>query len=128
MSQADSASRRHLVTLCHEEGCCPEIFHLAHQPADSCLEVIDDFGNHAVFGPDTLLSAELRPMTNGPQPDLYLLRDDFGGEVYMQLGQYSEMLSDHNCALIREVAAERGVGIFNLVERARARIRNLASA
>ena len=128
MSHADSASRRHLMTLCHADDCCPEIFHLAHQPSDCCLEVIDDFGNHAVFGPDTLLSAELRAMTSGPQSDLYLLRDDFGGEVYMQLGQYSEMLSDHNCALIREVATERGVGIYDLINQAQARMRNLASA
>lgn len=128
MSQADSAPRRHLMTLCHEEGCCPEIFYYASSSVDMCLMVIDDFGNRASFGPDTLLQAELRPVGDPSSTDQWMLRDDFGSEVYMQLGQYGELLSDDNCALIREVAAERGVGIYDLIDQARARMRNLASA
>jgi hypothetical protein len=124
---ADNAARRHLMTLCHQDDCCPEIFYVEASPVDTCLEVIDDFGNHAFFGPDTLLQTELKPMGDPSQPDLWLLRDGFGDEVYMQLGQYGEMLSDVNCALIREVAAVRGVGIHDLITQARARLSTATS-
>ena len=129
MPQSESGSpRRHLMTLCHQDDCCPEIFYIEGRASDSCLEVTDDFGNHAFFGPDTLLQAELRPMGDPASSTLWVLRDSFGDEVYMQLGQYGEMLSDVNCALIRDVAAERGVGIYDLIPQARARMRDLASA
>jgi hypothetical protein len=123
---ADNSSRRYLMTLCHEDGCCPEIYYREKKSSDSCLEVVDDFGNHAYFGPDTLLQAELKPMSDPPQPDLWMLRDSFGDEVYMQLGQYAAMLSDANFALIKEVAAMRKVRIRGLVNRARARMRRHA--
>lgn len=129
MSQSESTSqRRHLMTLCHQDDCCPEIFYLNGHPSDSCLELVDDFGNHAVFGPDTLLQAELKPMTGGSQSDLFVLRDGFGNEVYMQLGQYGEMLSEANIALIKDVARRHQVFIRGHVNQARARMRNLASA
>lgn len=125
---ADNSSRRHLMTLCHTDDCCPEIYYREEKSSDSCLEVVDDFGNHAYFGPDTLLQAELKPMSDPPQPDLWMLRDSFGDEVYMQLGQYGAMLSDANIELIRDVARRRQVYIRGLVNQARARMRNLASA
>lgn len=129
MSQSESTSqRRHLMTLCHQDDCCPEIFYLNGHPSDSCLELVDDFGNHAFFGPDTLLQAELKPMTGGPQLDLWILRDSFGNEVYMQVGQYGVMLNEANIALIKDVARQRQVFVRGLVNQARARMRNLALA
>lgn len=123
---AHDSSRRHLMTLCHQDDCCPEIFYREASSTDTCLEVVDDFDNHAYFDPATLLQAELKPMSNPPQPDLWVLRDSFGNEVYMQLGQYSEMLNDANCALIKEVALKHKVRIRGLINRARARMRRLA--
>lgn len=129
MPQSDSTlQRRHLMTLCHTDDCCPEIFYVEANSVDACLEVTDDFGNHAFFGPDTLLQAELKPMTGGPQPDLWILRDSFGNEVYMQVGQYGVMLNEANIALIKDVARQRQVFVRGLVNQARARMRNLALA
>lgn len=121
-------TRHHLMTLCHQDDCCPEIFYHENRSSDTCLEVVDDFGNYAYFGPDSLLQATLRPVGDAEHPDSWLLRDSFGNEVYMQLGQYGEMLNYANTALIKEVALQRKVGIRGLINQARARLRVIAPA
>ncbi len=95
---------RHLMTLCHEADCCPEVYHDESAGNDCCVIIRDDYGNTAAFDPVDVLYR--RPISLGDQ---ICLRDAFDGEVYMQPEQYSELSSGTNRELLHGIALQRGL-------------------
>lgn len=98
------ASLRHLMTLCHEADCCPEIYHDELADGDCCVVIKDDYGNTAYFSPVDLPC--LIPIRVNNQ---ICLRDTFGREVYMLPAQYDLLFLAGNRSLLAEVAQQRGL-------------------
>lgn len=100
---------RHLMSLCHTDDCCPQVYHDETAEDECCIRVVDDYGNEAFFGPASLLAAPLLPVGNPPD---WFMKDAFGGEVYMSPDQYAMLRRGDNLAMLREVADARGIAMI----------------
>lgn len=97
---------RHLMSLCHTDDFCPQVYHDESADDECCIRVVDDYGNEAFFGPDSLLLSSLRP--DGDPPNWYM-KDTFDNTVYMSPDQYAMLRRGDNLAMLREVAETRGM-------------------
>lgn len=106
---------RYVATLCHTDDCCPQLFISTVLPNDQCVKVVDDSGNEAFFGPDSVLLAELLPMDG--LVDTWRLPDRFGDEVYMQQHHHSALFTQQTVAELRAEAERRGICMVEALNR-----------
>lgn len=92
----------HVLTLCHSDGCCPQIFFSPDAPLEWCLRIADDYGNEAFFSPDALRAATPVPMSDGPAE--LALRDTYDNEVYVTREQLSVLYAESSLRLLESAA------------------------